>query len=219
MTGFRRYVLHNLHLKIAALALAVLLWWAIAYEARVEMAFQSPLEFRHAPQGLVLSSEMPTTVLVRVRGLSSALRRLSAADLAVTLNLSGFDRPGERSYPLVVSDIRIPFGVRVVQIVPAQVRLRFEARATRSIPVTPRIVGTVAPGYQLAAHQVFPPSVTVVGPESHVAMLDSATTDPVDVTGVIARAQFWTNAFVADPLLRIQDSQPVRVVVEMKRAR
>jgi hypothetical protein len=62
-----------------------------------------------------------------------------------------------------------------------------------------------------------PATVRVVGPASRVNVLDSATTDPVDITGVIARTQVWTNAFVPDPLVRIVDNPSVRVVVEMKR--
>jgi hypothetical protein len=39
----------------------------------------------------------------------------------------------------------------------------------------------------------------------------------VDITGVIARTQVWTNAFVPDPLVRIVTNPSVRVIVEMKR--
>lgn len=219
MNLFRKYVLHNLALKLGSLALAFLLWTAITKEPPVEVAFSAPLEFRNLPQNLELSSETPTAVQVRVRGPASAVRRLSPSDLAVSVDLADFRRPGERSYPLAVSELKAPIGVRVAQIIPAQARVRFEARAQRDLPVTPRILGSSAPGYRLAGYQVFPPMVRVVGPESHVAALESASTDPVDVSGVLARAQFWTNVFVPDPLVRIQSQQQVRVTVQMERRR
>lgn len=217
MSWFRRYVLHNLSLKVGSIAIAVLLWSAISNEPPVEVAFQSPLEFRNMPQALELSTEAPSVVQVRVRGPASTVRQLTAQDLAVSVNLGDFDNPGERSYPLTAAAVKTPFGVKVVQIVPAQVRVRFEGRMQRDLPITPRIVGRFAPGYQLANFQVMPPSIRVVGPESHVAVLESATTDPVDVTGVIAKAQFWTNAFIPDPLVRIRDSQAVMVTIQMER--
>lgn len=219
MNFIRRYVLHNLALKLGSIVLAALLWSAIANEPQVEVAFHSPLEFRNAPQNLELGTEAPTTVQVRVRGPASAVRELSAADLPVSVDLAEFDRPGERSYPLSVSENRIPYGGRVVEIIPAQVSVRFEPRAERDVPVTPRIVGQFHPRYQLASYQVFPPTVRVVGPESHVKVLESATTDPVDVTGVIARAQFWTNVFVNDPRTRIQGRPSVMVILQMERRR
>lgn len=219
MNLLRKYLLDNLSLKLGSLALAFLLWTAIAKEPPVEVAFNAPLEFRNTPQGMELSSETPTSVQVRVRGPASTVRQLAPSDLAVSLDLADFQRPGERSYPLAVSDVKAPFGARVVQIIPALVSVRFEARAERDLPVTPRIMGDFASGYRLAAYQVFPNMVRVIGPESHVALLESASTDPVDVSGVIARAQFWTNVFVPDPLVRIQSQQRVRVTVQVERRR
>lgn len=219
MDLLRRYLLDNLSLKLGSIALAAVLWSLIANEPPVEVAFQPVLEFRNMPQHLELSTEAPSSVLVRVRGPGSVVRQLSPRDLAVSLNLAEFDRPGERSYLLSVSDVKTPSGVRVVQIVPAQVRVRFEARLEREIPITPRIVGQFVPRYQLAGYQVLPPTVRVVGPESHVAPLESVATDPVEISGVIARAQFWVNAVVPDPLVRIQGQPSVMVTIQMERRR
>ena len=219
MNLLRKYVVHNFALKLSSICLAVLLWSAIGKEPSVEVAFQAPLEFRNMPEGFELSTEAPTSVQLRVSGPASAVHQLSAQNLAVSLDLAGFERPGERSFPLTASDVKTPYGVRVTQIVPAQVRVRFEARAQREVPVTPRIVGQFASRYQLAGYQVLPPSVRVVGPESHVVVLESVTTDPVDVTGVIARAQFSVRPVVHDPLVRIQGPESVLVTVRVERHR
>ena len=216
MNFFRSYLRDNLTLKLGSLVLALLLWW-ISNEPPLEVALQAPLQFQNMPQDLELSNEAPASVQVRVRGPASAVSSLSPADLAVSLNLADFDHPGERSYELSVPDVQPRFGVRVVQIIPQQVRLRFEARAEREIPVVPRLTGTAAPGYQLAGYQVSPPVVRVMGPGSHLTRLESAMTEPVDITGVIARTQFWTNAVVAHPLLRIQGTHSVVVTVQVER--
>ena len=217
MNVVRKYVLRNLHLKAASLALAVLFWAGIARETPVEMLLRAPLEFRNAPQSMELSTEAPATVQVRVRGPASRVRQLTPADLAVSVNLADFNGPGERSFTLSLPNIHAPFGIRVVQVIPAQVAVRLEARAVRDLPIHPRLTGRLASGYVLAGYEAVPATVRVVGPASRVNVLDSATTDPVDITGVIARTQVWTNAFVPDPLVRIVDNPSVRVVVEMKR--
>ena len=219
MNLLRKYIFHNFGLKLISVGVAVLLWSAIANEPSVEVAFQAPLEFRNMPEGFELSTEAPTSVQLRVSGPAGALRQLSPHDLAVSLDLAGFQHPGERSFPLTASDVKTPYGVRVTQLVPAQVRVRFEARAQREVPVTPRIVGQFASRYQLAGYQVLPPTVRVVGPESHVAVLESVTTDPVDVTGVIARAQFSVHPVAHDPLVRIQGPESVLVTVRVERHR
>ncbi len=217
MNFLRNYVLDNLALKLGSLVLALLLWSAIANEPMAEVTFQAPLELQNMPENLMLSGKAPTSVQVRVQGPASAVRKLSPADLAVSLNLADFEHPGERGYELTVSDVRIPFGVRVVQVIPKQVGLQLEARAEREIPVVPRITDPVTPGYRLTGYQVSPPVVRVVGPRSHVTQLESAMTDPVDVTGVISQTRFWTNAFVPHPLVRIQGSHVVLVTVQLER--
>ncbi len=219
MKLLRRLLFHNFGLKLISIGVAVLLWTAVANEPPVEVVFQSPLEFREMPQALELSSEVPTSVQLRVSGPGSVVRQLSAKDLAVTVNLAGFERAGERSFALTDADVRKPYGVRVVQIVPSQVRVRFEAQAQRDIPIIPRIAGQFAPRYQLAAYKVFPQTARVVGPQSRVAVLESATTDPVDVSGVISRAQIWVHAVVPDPLVRIQGRELVLVTIHMERRR
>lgn len=214
-----RVLFRNWPLKLVSIILAVVLWSAVANEPPVELAFQSPLEFRNMPKGLELSTEVPTSVQLRVSGPPSIVRPLTSQDLAVTLNLAGFNRAGERSFMLTEDDVAKPYGVRVVQIIPTQLSVRFEAQAQRELPITPRITGQFAPRYQLASYQIYPPVVRVVGPESHVNVLESATTDPVDVSGVIARAQFWVHAVVSDPLVRVQGPQSVLVTIQMERRR
>ncbi len=219
MSWLRRYVLNNLLMKLISLGSAVLLWSAIANEPQVEVTLRPSLVFRNMPQGMELSTEAPTSVQVRVSGPAATVRQLSERDLAVSLNMSEFERPGERSFPLTAADVQTPPRVRVMHIIPAQVRVSFEARAQREIPIVPRIGGQFATRYQLAGYQLSSPAVRVVGPESHVAALESATTDPVDVTGVIARAQFEVHTVVPDPLVRIVGPQSVWVTVQMERRR
>ncbi len=218
MKFLRRIIFQNFGTKLFSLLLAIGLW-LLANEPPAELAFQSPLEFRNMPRQLELSTEVPTAVQVRVSGPASTVRQLKPQDLTVTLDLARFDRPGERSFALTEADVSKPYGVSVVQIIPAQVRVRFEAQAQRDIPVVPRVSGQFAPRYQLAGYQVFPAQVRVVGPETHVGVLESATTDPVDVSGVIARAQFWVHAVVPDPLVRVQGPQSVLVTIQMERRR
>lgn len=217
MKFLSRFVLRNLDLKLVSLAIALLLWLATANEPLVEVGHHVPLLLRNVPAGMELSSELPTTVQVRVRGTSTALRQISLEDLTVSLDFSAFHAPGERSFTLSAGDPRLPAGARVVRIIPAQLSVRLEERAERGIPVMPRLAGISAPGYRIARYEIEPPKVVVVGPSSRVSLLEQAFTDPINLTGVLARAQFQTNVYLPDPLVRIKDQQQVRVTVYMER--
>ena len=75
--------------------------------------------------GLEMRGEPPTLVDVRVRGSSGALSRMSTADVVAVLDLHTA-RPGQRLFQLTPEQVRVPFGVEVLQVTPATVAMVFE---------------------------------------------------------------------------------------------
>ena len=89
--GFR----HHLGLKFVSIALAALLWVAVAGEQTVERSLRIPLEFTNLPSQLEMVGEPPTVVDVRVRGSSGALNRIAVGELVAVLDLRSA-RSGQR---------------------------------------------------------------------------------------------------------------------------
>ena len=152
----------HLGLKVLSVALAVLLWMVVAGEETVERGLRVPLELQQFPAGLELLGDVPTTVDVRVRGASGTLSRLSPGDVVAVLDLRGA-RAGERLFQLTPEQVRVPFGVEVVQVTPPTVAMVFETSASRSVPIEPAVEGKPAPGYVVGKIVVTPPSVEVSG--------------------------------------------------------
>jgi YbbR domain-containing protein len=90
---------------------------------------------------------------------------------------------------------------------------RLEARKTRIVEVRPRVVGRLASGFAITGVMADPARVEITGPARRVDMVDSATTDPVDATGLLNQRTFTTSAYVSDPLVQVVNPQPVRVTV------
>ncbi len=208
----RKYVFSNFWLKLVSLGLAFLLWWAVSHDPTVEAVVTAPLEFHHAPESLDMSIEGPTQVRVRVRGPERTVRRLSPADVHATVDLSGA-HAGERTFDLTAKEVHLPEAVQVVQIEPSQVRITFDHNASRTVPVRPRVIGTLVTGYRITGVTAEPDQITVVGPAHRVEDVTDAITDPVDASGVVGSATFTTHAYVTDPLVRVQNSTPIHVTV------
>jgi YbbR domain-containing protein len=172
----------HLGLKVLSLGLAVLLWVVIAGEETVERGLRVPLELQQFPAGLELQGEAPSLVDVRVRGASATLSRMGSGEVVAVLDLRAA-RPGRRFYQLTPEQVRVPFGVQVVQVTPSSVSLMFEKSASKPVSVTPAIEGNPAPGYVLGNTTIDPKSVDVVGPESAVERVTEAVTEPVSVAG------------------------------------
>ena len=209
---FRAHVLHNFGLKIFALFLAVLLWLAVSHDPVAEIAFSVPIEFHHVPENLEISSENIPQAQIRVRGPARVVRELAQSEIHPVIDLQG-SIPGERTFDLTAQRIQLPHDAEVVQVVPAQFRVSFDTRTQREIEVHPRVIGTFAAGYRIAQTSADPKTITIVGPQKRVHDIESAMTDPVDASGVIGRATFTTNAYIADPMVRLAKPGPIHVTV------
>jgi len=214
---FRKYVLQNLPFKAISLAIAILLWWSVGRDNAIEIPMTVPLEFLHAPTNLEITSDYPFQAQVTLRGAEHILQEIRPSQVHALLDLEGA-RPGEQTFDLSASQIQVPHNVRVVQVVPAQFRINFDHRATRIVPVHPRVIGTLLSGYEMNEEVAVPPQVTIVGPEKRVDSVVAAITDPVDATGVVGRATFATHAYVADPMVRVQTPGPIYVTVTTERS-
>jgi YbbR domain-containing protein len=211
-----RHVLHNLGLKLISLALAVGLWLAVARDPVAEVAVDVPIEFHNIPQNLEISSENIPRAQIRLRGPERVVRHLQPSDVYAEIELSGL-RPGERTFDLTAQQIHLPSELEVVQVVPNQLHLDFDARLIRQVPVQPRIVGTFLSGYVIERVVVDPPSITISGPKKHVEAVVSAVTDPIDVSGAISQLAVRRHAYVSDPLIQVASPDPVQVTVIMQK--
>jgi YbbR domain-containing protein len=73
-----------------------------------------------------------------------------------------------------------------IDVEPAQARVRvpvFSDRRSKTLPVTPNVVGTPAAGFEVAAIVVDPPAISVEGDANDLAGLDKADTLPISVAG------------------------------------
>jgi YbbR domain-containing protein len=111
----------------------------------------------------------------------------------------------------------VPDRLEVAQVVPSEVHLVFDIRSVRSVPVKPRVIGTFAAGYGIGQVESDPPNVELIGPKKQVDAIESAVTDPIDVTGVLDRVTVTRPAYVSDPLIQVTNPQPVRITITMQK--
>ena len=206
--GFR----HHLGLKFVSIALAALLWVAVAGEQTVERSLRIPLEFTNLPAQLEVVGDAPTVADIRVRGSSGALNRIAAGELVAVLDLRSA-RAGQRLFHLDGEDVRTPFGVDVVQVNPSTVSMMFEPSGRKIVPVVPAVEGDPADGFVVGTVTAEPSTVEVLGAVSVLARTTQAITEPVNVNGASAPLTEMVNIGVADTAVRLRMPQTARVAV------
>jgi len=204
----------HLGLKLLSVGVAVLLWMVVSGEETVERGLRVPLELQQMPGGIELLGDVPTTVDVRVRGGSGTLSRVGPGDVVAVLDLRSA-RTGRRLFPLTPDQVRVPFGVEVVQVTPSAVAIAFEASATREVPIVPAYDGRPAPGYIVGDMTAEPKAVEVIGPDSAVKRATEVLTEPVPVSGAKATVKQSVILGLLDPSLRLKSARSATVTVQI----
>lgn len=213
----RRFLTHNFGLKVLSLVLAIGLWYAVASDRQAEVAVNVPIEFYNIPNNLEINSEHIPEAQVRMRGPERLIHQFRTSDLHVEVDLANTG-PGERTVDLTGRQVRQPRDLDVVQVVPGQFQLSLDSRLTRTVQILPRVTGKFATGLHIAQVVPEPRTVTITGPRNRVEAIQTASTDPVDASGVITSQTFSTNVYVADPLIQVVHPVPIHVTVIMDRA-
>jgi YbbR domain-containing protein len=210
-------VTHNFRWKVLALAISFVIWAVVASEPELSTFETVRLEYRNLPDDLEISAAPTETVALELRGPSSELRGAGASrPPTVVVDMSDV-RPGERTFTIGDGNVSLARGVRLVRAIPSEVRFDFDRRLVRAIPVQVHFTGEGGGGYVMASHSVSPENLVIAGPASHVARVQAAVTDPVNVSSVVGTSQFRVNAFVSDAYVRFQTTPQVAVTVTMRK--
>jgi YbbR domain-containing protein len=203
----------NLGLKITALGLGALLWFAVAGQQVERTVSRVPVLYRNVPLGLQITGDLTEAVTVHVRGTENQISRLQTDEVGAVVDL-GDAQAGQRStFPLRTDQIAVPAGVEVIWVEPAEVTLTLEPAGTANFPVKPAVDGQPAPGFIMSGVQVDPPTVALAGPESRLRTATAATTDPVSVSGATGPITAVVAISPMDPELRLREPRDARVTV------
>jgi hypothetical protein len=213
----RSFFTENLGWKALSLGISLLLWWALVGEPELTTSISVPVQYLNMPKDFEISSDVLERVHLEIRGPSAKLTPEALQEAAAILNLRTVGSPGERTFPIEPADAYLPIGVELIRAVPSQVRLRFERRLARLVPVTIRLASPPPEGYEVVSQTAEPDRLRLVGPETRVREVQSVETDPIDLAGVVSRAEFTVEVFVPDSYVRLESPKRVRVRVEVRK--
>jgi len=210
------FLTRNLLWKLLALAAAFGVWLNVANEPDLATVVSVPVEYNHFPKNLEISSDIVETIDLEARGPSGQLRSLHDSRIAAIVDFAGITVPGERTFTLTTAELKLPRGIELIRTIPAQLRFKFEKRATRAVSVEVPFTGKLPAGFSLAGVEIEPRQLSIVGPESHVLVSGTLLSDPFDLTNVTGDAGQTLSVYAAEPEVRILNKPQVRVNIRVQ---
>jgi hypothetical protein len=171
----------NLGTKLISVVIAVVLWFVVLGSRNVEATKEIALEVI-TPPDLVIANDVPDKVAFRLSGPKAFLRSvLDRREEPVRVNLVGA-KPGLVTYRFFSDNIRVPIGVKVLNINPTAILIKLEPIRHKEVAVRAEVQGIPPDGYKLLGVKLKPETVKIKGAESKVDSIAELKTVPVDVS-------------------------------------
>ncbi len=182
----KKKLLHNWPLKIAALVLALIVWFVVAqigdprnsktfYNVSVTLTNTNLLDAEDKVYEILDDTD---TIRVTVSAPKSVISSLSASDIVATADVSKLTEINTINIELDIPDA----SYESIECSPATVRLSVENRKSKWINVSANLSGEAAEGYLISSVSLDQTQIQISGPESVIDEISYAAVE-VDVSG------------------------------------
>ncbi|SDO99657.1 CdaR family protein [Desulforhopalus singaporensis] len=170
-------------LRFISLFLAVVLWYFVGGEDRVDKTVMVPLEIINLPRDLVISNQFKKEMEVTVSGPRTQIMEMAEKGVTRQVDLSSAS-PGSMVIETRNEQVPVPRGVTVQRVQPSSIILSLDKLIQKHFPVSARTVGKVANGYFIKSLTTDPAEITITGPQTILSQVDELYTKAINLTGV-----------------------------------
>jgi YbbR domain-containing protein len=129
------------------------------------------------------------------------------------VNLSGA-KAGLVTYRFFADNIRLPIGVRVLQVNPSSMIVKLEAQKAKEVPVRLEMKGSLPEGYVLKKADISPKTVKIRGPGSRIESITEAPANAVDLSQIRTSLQMEAQFDLGRLGVRIEGPVP-RIAIDV----
>jgi len=174
---------NNWGLKLISLIFAILLWYFVVGEDKIDTTVYIPVEIVNLPRELVISNQFKKQLEATVSGPRGLINGLNRQRITRTINLAKAT-PGTIVIRNEPETIQFPRGVIVSRIQPTHITLLIDELVEKELPVHARTTGDPAIGHELAGIVFEPPLIKISGPKAIVGREKLLTAKPIDINGL-----------------------------------
>ncbi|MDY0297601.1 MAG: CdaR family protein [Acidobacteriota bacterium] len=216
--NIRRFLFKNFGLRMAALAIAVLVWILITGKQRTfeEKTFEVPLEYFNVSNNIDVRTVRPDQVRIKVRGTTKEIRMVAPEDLRLRVDLAGVNH-GKRMNLFTEDYLKYPPELEVISVHPKMIEVEVEEFMRKEVPIRVRYRGRMSPGVVLLNRTLNPEKVTVFGYKSQIQNVTMVNAErDVQLDRIERTRTIRIPLQKTEEILRFEDTDTVEVTIEVE---
>lgn len=174
----------NAFVFIVCSVLALAFWFLKSMEERYVTEVSLPIEYQNFPENKILKDSLPGDIKFEVDANGWDLLALKTGTNAYPVSIDLSTASGRKEINLSPNspylEDRLPEGLEVLSVNPRTLRIEFDKKLTKRVPVNLDARIKFAPQYALAdSISIAPREVNLEGPESYIESVDTINTEPL----------------------------------------
>ena len=205
----------HLGTAIASVALAVIFWFAFAYQTEtVYRTFSVPIEYRNLQSSnIVLQDSVPLEARLTLAGSEQAFRLFDPSALAVSFNLSNYS--GDSNLNITEQNVNLPSDLSLYEVSPRSLKIKARKLTQHTLPLKIATRGSLPANLSLISIKAVKDSITVLTEDSNHNLPKSLQTEPVNLSN-IKNSTSLTVALVTPGNVTLPDSISKQVEISVK---
>lgn len=209
------FISENWKMKVLALGCALVLWFYVMGERRLEVAYAVPIELKNVPQGMVVTNDLPRNIDIRLSGPRALLSDLNEKEVRISIDLVGL-KPGVTTFSRLDDHLRLPGGIQATRISPSFVDVKLERIIDKSVPLRAHFAGQLPGGYHLVAVDVSPERVVVQGAEGEIAGVSEVMTERIELGEIKGSSELTVPLDYRGKYSQVKEINHARVRLQIK---
>lgn len=178
------YIKNRIVLFLISLLTAGAFWFYVLNSEPLVIEKRVPVVFL-SPPGMAPLTTLPTELNVKIKGSRTFVKSLTFEKEKVFVDLKKYNFNKDTFIvDFDSSMIPLPFGITVLDILPAQVMVSLEKEIKKKVPVIPEYVGEINPNLKLVKKDISPAEFMISGPISVMRKTGAIRTLPLDLTSL-----------------------------------
>jgi len=171
--------------KLLSLLFALLMWYYVVGEDKIDMTVFVPIEITNLPEKLIIANQYKKQLEVAVSGPRGLVRNISNQRISRSIDLTDA-KPGTQIFQNRPESIRFPRGITIQRIQPANIALTIDNLQEKELPINAVATGEPAVGFRVVSITAKPSSLSLKAPAEALKVTDFLSTKTVDLSGITA---------------------------------